>query len=185
MQFRGGELGGRAGREGEAFPPGKVRGVGARAKPPHPAMGASEGEVDIILYLDSGKCLDKVNETCLKQLQNISKTFHPLYLAISPHPMQSTTVGGPSISPSTIMESTTVRGCRRRPPLSFPIHHYGIHNRGGGGRKRFIHFIQPFAAVYIYYIYIYIYYPMSSYIILCSPILSGGEAMGFARKVVF
>ena len=33
-------------------------------------------------YLDSGKWLDKAEEMCLKQLGNISKAFHLLYLAI-------------------------------------------------------------------------------------------------------
>lgn len=34
------------------------------------------------LLLDNGKWLDKVDEAFLKQLQNVSKTLHPLYLAI-------------------------------------------------------------------------------------------------------
>ena len=54
------------------------------------------------LTLDRGKWLDKANETCLKYLQHVSKTFHPLYLA--------------TISPATISKATTVGGCQRRPP---------------------------------------------------------------------
>ena len=44
--------------------------------------------------VDSDRWLDKVDETCLKQLQNVSKTFRPFHLATPPTVMESTRVGG-------------------------------------------------------------------------------------------
>ena len=79
MKFRWGGLGG--GRA-KASPQEIQGGVGGRSSPHH-AMGASGGGgVYIILYLDSCEWLDKVNETFLEHLQNVSKLFHPLCLAI-------------------------------------------------------------------------------------------------------
>ena len=44
------------------------------------ACGSQEDLTKLIL--DSGEWLDKVDETFLRQLQNVSKAFHPLDLAI-------------------------------------------------------------------------------------------------------
>ena len=63
------------------------------------------------LILDSGKWLDKVDETFLRQLQNVSEAFHPLDLAIH-LPIQHYGIhnsGGPPKAASTVVEAAEGR----------------------------------------------------------------------------
>ena len=56
-----------------------------------------------------GKWLDQVDEMCLKQLQKLSKMFHPLYLAIS---LPIHHYGGGLRRPPTVVDSIMVDGER-------------------------------------------------------------------------
>ena len=58
-----------------------------------------------------GKWLDKVDETFLKQLQNVSKTFHPLHLAIylPIHHYGIHNSGGPPKAAPTVVEAAEGR----------------------------------------------------------------------------
>ena len=74
------------------------------------ACGSQEDLTKLIL--DSGKWLDKVDETFSRQLQHVSKAFHPLYLAVH-LPIQHH--GG---------------GLRRRPPTVVEAAKGRLHNVG-------------------------------------------------------
>ena len=59
------------------------------------------------LILDRGKWLDEVDETFLRQLQNVSEAFHPLDLAIH-LPIQQ--YGGGLRRPPTVVDSIMLDG---------------------------------------------------------------------------
>ena len=72
----------------------------------------SEVSGDVLMSRDSGEWLDNVDDTLLKQLQNVSNTFHPQYLAVNlpVHHYGIHNSGGPPTSAASIMVDGEIHG---------------------------------------------------------------------------